>query len=119
MAIEEALYVVAFGDAGIGGSITPRNGGLSSLETGRIYGGDSGYYYIGSYQVEHGTITASVRIVKHNFAAANVFGDNAADFTVAIVGTTTETGIEGRIDRLGDLPGIDVSVMMIVNERLP
>jgi hypothetical protein len=44
----EALYVVEFGDVALGGQ-QYRNGGVAVLETNRIFGGDSGYYYVGTF----------------------------------------------------------------------
>jgi hypothetical protein len=49
----EALYVVEFGDVAIGGqTYTYWNGGVAVLETNRIFGGDSGYYYLGNYTIK-------------------------------------------------------------------
>jgi T3SS negative regulator,GrlR len=64
VAVEEALYVVEFGDMAASG--TYRNGGVIVLETGRVYGGDSGYYYVGTYSVKDGQLTGEVKVVKHN-----------------------------------------------------
>src|SRR5712671_4339139 len=49
----EGLYVVDFGDVAIGGqTYTYWNGGVAVLETNRIFGGDSGYYYLGNYTIK-------------------------------------------------------------------
>jgi hypothetical protein len=44
--MSEGLYVVEFGDVG---TAATRNGGVAVLETNRIFGGDSGYYYLGKF----------------------------------------------------------------------
>jgi hypothetical protein len=63
----EGLYVVEFGDVAIGGqTYTYWNGGVAVLETNRIFGGDSGYYYVGNYTIQDSQFEATVKIVKHN-----------------------------------------------------
>jgi hypothetical protein len=42
----EALYLVEFGDVS---GVDYQNGGVAVLETSRIFGGDSGYHYVGDY----------------------------------------------------------------------
>ena len=63
----DALYVVEFGDVAIGGqTYTYWNGGVAILETNRIFGGDTGYYYLGNYTIKDSQFEATVKIVKHN-----------------------------------------------------
>ena len=63
----EGLYVVEFGDVAIGGqTYTYWNGGAAVLETNRIFGGDSGHYYLGNYTIKDSQFEATVKIVKHN-----------------------------------------------------
>ena len=38
------------------------NAGVVALETGRVFGGDSGYYYSGSYAARNGKLTTRVTI---------------------------------------------------------
>ena len=79
----EALYVVEFGDvAGFG----YRNGGVVVLEANRIFGGDSGYYYIGEYSIFGDRLEACVRITKHNPLWINAFGDDALQFQIEVSG---------------------------------
>lgn len=65
----EALWSVVFstptGDAG---------GGVVILDTNRVFGGDGGYYYIGSYAVKDGQITMDIEVVKYNKMVESVFG---------------------------------------------
>ena len=62
----EGLYVVEFGDVAIGGqTYTYWNGGVAVLETNRIFGGDSGYYYVGNYTIKDSQFEATVKIVTH------------------------------------------------------
>src|ERR1700726_641838 len=71
----EGLYVVEFGDVAIGGqTYTYWNGGVAVLEANRIFGGDSGYYYVGNYTIKDSQFEATVKIVKHNPTWEDAFG---------------------------------------------
>lgn len=70
----EGLWVIKF--------LTPDdptmalNGGVVVVETGRIFGGDSGYFYVGSLDpAGKGTWNANVRITRHDPDIESVFGD--------------------------------------------
>lgn len=115
MALEEALYVVQFGDVAGG---TFRNGGVIVLETGQVFGGDSGYYYLGKYEVRDSKISAEVKVVKHNPEMPNVWFDGASDYTVLILGEVNNEGIVGYMMR-PDIPGVRLPVRMILKDMLP
>lgn len=59
----EALWTVRFGD---GASDQELNGGVAVLETGRIFGGDSAYAYVGRYQVSGDELIGDLRVIMHN-----------------------------------------------------
>lgn len=113
----EALYVVQFGDIATAGR-TFQNGGVAVLETNRIFGGDSGYYYVGSYTVKDSQIEATVRIVKHNPTWGNVFGDAATSFTVRMQGTVNNGVMQGMMERT-DRPAMRLPVRLTWKEDLP
>jgi T3SS negative regulator,GrlR len=115
VALEEALYVVQFGDVASG---TMHNGGVVVLETERVFGGDSGYYYVGKYQVRNDQISAEVRVVRYNPNMPNVWLDASTDFQVMLFGQVTKKGIVGQMTR-PDKPGISLSVNMDLKELLP
>lgn len=116
MAVEEALYVVEFGDVA-GPSF--RNGGIVVLDTLCAYGGDNIYYYVGAYTVKDDEVTARLRIVKHlTGEATSAFGDDAKEFNVVIVGRTNEQGLNGTMTRI-DKPTFALPVRLILKERLP
>src|SRR5438874_2604832 len=94
----EALYVVEFGDVALGGQ-QYRNGGVAVLETNRIFGGDSGYYYVGTYSVKDGQIEAQVRIVKHNPTWVNAFGDASPSFNIKMQGSISNGVLQGQMER--------------------
>jgi hypothetical protein len=111
----EGLYVVEFGDAFASGL---RNGGVAVLETNRIFGGDSGYYYHGKFSVKDGRIDANVRIVKHNPAWGNAFGDATDAFTIQIVCAMSGDTAVGQMERV-DRPGIRLPIRFTKKADLP
>jgi T3SS negative regulator,GrlR len=113
----EALYVVEFGDFATGGR-TMENGGVAVLETNRVLGGDSGYYYVGTYTFKDGRIEATVKIVKHNLAWRNAFGDAATSFTVKIQGMISNGIMNGQMERT-DRPGLRLPIRLTWKEDLP
>ena len=96
--MREALYRVQFGDVAGPGY---RNGGVAVLETNRVFGGDSGYYYLGTYAVKNDEITAKVHIVKHDPAWGNAFGDNSSKFEIDIMGQFQGQDVFGIMRRVG------------------
>ncbi len=111
----EALYVVQFGDFA---GATFRNGGVAVLETNRVFGGDSGYYYLGNYEVKDGTISASVQIVKHDPNWRDAFGDNSASFAVILQGKIEGQIISGHMIRT-DNPKLSLPVRLTWTAALP
>ena len=111
----EALYVAEFGDFA---GIEYRNGGVVILETNRIFGGDSGYYYLGDFSIFGDRFAASVRITKHNPAFANVFGDDATQFEIRVLGIVSDDSIVATMERL-DRPGLRLPLRLKRMALLP
>lgn len=70
----EGLWVVKF--------LTPNdptmelNGGVVVVETGKIYGGDSGYFYVGSMEPSsNGVWNTTITITRHDPDIESIFGD--------------------------------------------
>ena len=59
--------------------------GVVVLETGRIFGGDSSFVYIGSYEVTNGIILATVKCTNDRESMQSVFGD-MKEFTLELEG---------------------------------
>ena len=110
----EALYTVEFGDVTGSGYI---NGGVVVLETNRVFGGDSGYYYLGNYTVKDGVLTATVEITKHNPAWANAFGDYAGAFRIQVTGQIQGQNVVGMMQRIGTQ--ITLPVRLLWKAKLP
>ena len=115
MANVEALWSVSF-KSGFGFAGT----GVVVFETGRAFGGDSGWYYLGSYEVKEGKIRGRFLIQHYGAEIPTVFGhfpgnsfeiDMVGEFendnTIKAVGTVVElpeANIELVFGRLSDLP---------------
>ena len=110
----DALYVVQFGDVALGGHY--RSGGVLVLWANRIFGGSSGYYYLGEYSAEK-TLEIRAKIVKHNPAAEDPFGERTAFFDVVAQLTVGAEIMEGQMERL-DHPGLRLPVRLIRKEDL-
>jgi len=78
----EGVYLVSFGDVNAPGQFI--NGGVVMLDTLKVYGGDSGYYYTGSYSVKEDKISADVRIEKHNPGWHDAFGTGLESFKITL-----------------------------------
>lgn len=112
----EALYVVHFGD--VQSPNQYRNGGVAVLETGRIFGGDSGYYYTGTYEIKAHQIHAGATVTKYNLAIGDVFGDNALKFEIDIIGNKNGDNYEGKMTRR-DKPQFVLPIRLIRVAELP
>ena len=123
----EGLYVVEFGDVAMGGETYPYwNGGVAILETNRISGRDSGYYYLGNYAIYYlgnyaikdSQFEATVKIVKHNPTWEDAFGSTSPSFNVKVQATANNGIIEGFVDRL-DPPQARLPIRLTWKEDLP
>ena len=115
----EGLYVAEFGDVAIGGeTYTYWNGGVAVLETNRLFGGDSGYYYLGNYTIKDSQFEATVKIVKHNPTWEDAFGSTSPSFNIKVQATANNGIIEGFMDRL-DPPQARLPVRLTWKEDLP
>ncbi|MGD8843654.1 MAG: hypothetical protein PVJ83_09290 [Gammaproteobacteria bacterium] len=61
-------------------------GGVVMFENGRIFGGDSNFYYLGTYETHDGKVTARVKF--HNFTGITslIFGEGLTEFSVQVEG---------------------------------
>jgi hypothetical protein len=115
----EALWAVRFGHAG-----SPNiglNGGVVVLESGRLFGGDSWFAYVGNYTVLGDQISGTFKAFRH-MADANsesAWGTQETEFSVSFgvvvdgghgsaIGDMTRTNIgtlKLRLVRIAELPG--------------
>ena len=111
----EALWTIQFADATAPDWL---NGGIVVLETGRAFGGDSMYYYLGTYKIEGSTLHAEVRVVHYSGPASTTFGDDATDFIVKLEGERSGDTILGNMHRPG-APELKLPFRMLKRAELP
>lgn len=110
----EALWTVEIPDAK-GGWI---NGGVVVLETGRIFGGDSFYYFLGSYDVCGGSVSGTLNVTHYNGPQSTTWGDYAAKLSVKFNMKVEETVATGTGERL-DKPGMRLPIRLTKRADLP
>jgi T3SS negative regulator,GrlR len=107
----EGFWIVQF--EGVQGN----GGGVVLFIKGRIFGGDSGFVYTGTYQTDEKTITGRVAVRNFLPEVASVFGipgDYELSLKGNVVGRTIEgsaslanqeaMGIVVKLTKVGDLP---------------
>ena len=91
--------------------------GVAVFETGRILGGDSGYTYIGSYEVKNGVMTAEVVISKYMAAGTSVFGD-LQQFTLRLEGVPKYDAFE-VLGYVAEQPASKIVIQLTRRAELP
>jgi len=107
----EALWAVNFSTPFDSGS------GIVVFETGRIFGGDSFYYYLGDYAIPGSNVRGKVDVIHHSGPPLNIFGPierltlqyegQMTGDTMQAIGvdpTDSQRRIEMRFRRLANLP---------------
>lgn len=92
-----------------------------TLETGRLFGGDSAFYYIGDYQVDNGQIVGKADVTTHTVTEdlENVFGvSGPVNHTVSFEGVVTEDLLEGSMQSSA-MPGVTLVWRMRKLANLP
>lgn len=69
-------------------------GGIAVFSNGKVFGGDSGFYYLGTYQEKGGIVKA--RVAVHNFDPAIVsILSVAKDYELNVSATMTDDAMNG------------------------
>ena len=99
----EALWLVYFGDAALPALIPGySNAGVIVLETGRLLGGDFGYYYVGKYSVvKDQELVARATITHFNGPLRDAFGLGLKSFEIEIGGTFSDEEMSGWMFPVG------------------
>lgn len=101
----EALWTVAFGDV-IDGQNYPKHGGVAVFETNRVFGGDSAYAYIGTFEVSQSNLTGKANIIRHNddpeYTDIWVTGQAEIEISVDVQINEDTTVMTGRLLRDGE-----------------
>jgi len=79
-------------------------GGVIYIDGDRVYGGDTGMYYVGEIVNERGEIRVRLRVRQHDPGRQSVFGDHS-DFALTLTGRQkgAEYLFEGRADKAPSL----------------
>ena len=91
----EGFWLVQFEGVQGGG------GGVAVLLNGKLFGGDSGYTYIGTYQLAQTTLTARVHVHQFLPGIPNVLGMQG-DFDLVISGVLDGEVIRGKAALAGN-----------------
>ena len=93
--------------------------GVVVLETGRIFGGDSSFVYVGSYTINNGKITASVRCTNDRKTLQTVF-NGLDDYTLILSGQLDEQYQEFSLQGyIKDRPLKTISIKLTRRAELP
>lgn len=107
--MKEGLWTVEF-TSNTGGAGT----GAVTLEKGRMTGGDAGYYYIGSYNIDGDRISGEIKIQRYNPGHVSVFGPlERGDLKIS--GTVQEHLITAS-GKLAQNPGVTVMFKATIRE---
>lgn len=103
MASIEGLWAVRFGSAQ--SREADLEGGVAMIESGRIFGGDSGFAYVGTVEIAAQKVEGELTIIRHNPKVSSIYGRNEDRFQLKFSGSrVNERRIEGNLNRPG-FPG--------------
>jgi hypothetical protein len=71
-------------------------GGVAYFTANQVFGGDSGFTYLGSYQINGTDVVAKLRISPHSPGIASVFGPTTQAFDLTITGTIQGNQMTGK-----------------------
>lgn len=111
----EALWTAEFEVAQRGWT----NVGIVVLESGRVFGGDGQYYYVGTYKLDHNNrISASMRATHYNGEVSTAFGTKEPAFNLSVL---CEWDGQGRIEGVVGRPelGATLNFRMVKRANLP
>lgn len=115
----EALWVVRYGDASDPSIIEGySNAGVVILETGRIFGGDFGYYYLGNYEVKDNRISGRARVTHFNGPLTDAFRTGRESFEIEFEGIIRGGEIDGSM-RAIDFPDRELPIKLEFKASLP
>ncbi len=78
--------------------------GIVVLETGRVFGGDSQYYYVGDYSLDGRQISVNISVTHYANDIDSIFG-RLREFTVILKGEMNEKKMDlrGQANQDGNL----------------
>lgn len=88
--LENALWLVKFAS-----NQNSSGSGIISFRDGCVFGGDSSYYYFGTYELNNDRVKAVVNIKQHS-AGVSVFG-NISEFNLELTGDIQSLVLKGHV----------------------
>ncbi len=73
----EALWTINFEN------VNGYGGGVVIFESGRIFGGDTSFYWTGTYDVDRGQLEAKIKVKRHNGTLPSLLGMDAFELELA------------------------------------
>ncbi|MGJ5034145.1 MULTISPECIES: GrlR family regulatory protein [unclassified Bradyrhizobium] len=86
--------------------------GVMTIQDGNLSGGDSGYYYYGSYQQDGNRVTGKIRVVHYAGALSSAFGP-LRELEVSFVGLADDDLIMAQGRALGrGVPPVPLAISL-------
>ena len=94
-----------------------RGAGVVILETQRIFGGDSQYFYLGKYEVKYQKLEAEIEVTHYSGEPNSIFG-RENNFWVKITGEFKGDVMMGQGHRVNN-PQMELGVKLTKRADLP
>ena len=91
--------------------------GVAVLETGRIFGGDSTYFYVGSYDLVNGMVHAEVTVTHYAGERNSIFGPHDK-FSIVATGKP-ETNVFKMDGHVKENPSMKIAARLTRRAELP
>jgi hypothetical protein len=75
------------------------NGGVIVLKGNKVFGGDSQYYYTGSFQEQGDDVTGEITATHYHGAVSTAFGTNERSYRLSMSGKHNGDAVNGHIWR--------------------
>ena len=76
--------------------------GVIVFRGGKIYGGDSGYYYVGQYKTSVPHLSGMAKVIRHDPRAMSMFSTLIYDFDIEMQGTCEKSEIGATFEATGE-----------------
>jgi len=107
----EALWTLKFGRYGV-----QEGAGVMVLDAGRIFGGDSGFSFVGTYTIQDEKLTANVHVKRHSAYTVNIFGIEEFDLVITGVAESSQLRLLGEV---AGQPGAVIQILATRDSELP
>ncbi len=108
----EALWSVEFVS-----NVQGAGAGVAVLESSKVLGGDSQYFYVGSFRVEAGTVHAKVKVTHYAGPSNSIFGP-LSESTLELTGKPARDQFE-LVGRVVENPNLLIGLRLKRRAELP